>query len=107
MQGPCASGYHVPTQKEWCDAAQSINPSLACTNSWQNDTSLRTTLKLPPAGYRNRADGVFIMQSAVGYYWSTSPAGNYSWGLMAGGSQVGPAFDHLRSHGLSVRCLKN
>ncbi len=107
MQGPCASGYHVPTQKEWCDAAQSINPSLTCTSSWQNDTSLRTTLKLPLAGYRNYADGVFYNQSSYGYYWTASPNGSYGYGLNLNSSQVSPVRINHRSYGFSVRCLKN
>lgn len=31
MKGPCPAGYHVPTAKEWCDAAASVNNVLSCT----------------------------------------------------------------------------
>lgn len=52
MQAMCPAGYHIPTQREWCDTITTLNPGVSCTGSWQNDSTVLPTLKLPMAGYR-------------------------------------------------------
>lgn len=59
MKGPCATGYHVPTQAEWWSTISSLNGALTNTGTWQNDTSVVLTLKLPLSGMRKRADATF------------------------------------------------
>ncbi|MDD5197922.1 MAG: FISUMP domain-containing protein [Candidatus Gracilibacteria bacterium] len=107
MQGPCPTSYHVPTQFEWCSAAQSINPALTCTSAWQNDTSIATTLKLPLSGSRYYSPAGYFNQGVYGYYWSSSPSGIYGYYVTISGTQVYPLDINYRAYGFSVRCLKN
>ena len=107
MKGPCAAGYHVPTQAEWYAAVSALNPAVTNTATWQNDTALATTLKLPLAGYRNYLSAAYSLQRRGGYYWASSPTGIHGYSVSLSSTQVFPASVNLRAFGLSVRCLKN
>lgn len=79
MRGPCADGYHVPTQKEWCDAIMAVSPEVtACDAVWYVEATANkfmNTLKLPLAGYRTSAAGALSVQGTNGLYWASSPSG--------------------------------
>ncbi|EKE28139.1 MAG: hypothetical protein ACD_3C00089G0001, partial [uncultured bacterium (gcode 4)] len=107
MQWPCASWYHVPTQKEWCDAAMNLNWALTCVSAWKNDTTLASTLKLPLAGYRNYSNAGYSPQGFNGYYWSASPNGTFAYILNISSTQVYLLGSEYRALGFTVRCLKN
>jgi hypothetical protein len=66
MKGPCAAGYHVPTQKEWCEAIRSVSPDITVcdvnTYAEVNSNKLMNTLRLPPAGLRSLVNGEFANQ---------------------------------------------
>ncbi len=62
MRGPCADGYHVPTKLEWIKAIRTINPTLAISPYWQNDTSVVETLKLPFSGRRDDTNSNYVGQ---------------------------------------------
>ncbi len=104
MKGPCAAGYHVPTQAEWWSAVSTLNPALTNTSSWQNDTSVATTLKLPLAGLRHYSSAAYLNQGTNGYYWASSP---YGYVVRLSATQAHPAFNDPRTFGFSVRCLAN
>lgn len=62
MRGPCAAGYHVPTQKEWCEALVLVSPTsnggnaMPCGGLWQEEAvrnAFRDALRLPLAGVRS------------------------------------------------------
>lgn len=59
MQGPCPTGYHVPTQPEWYSTIQSINPTLTSTDLFQDGSSIIAALKLPLVGYRWSSDATY------------------------------------------------
>lgn len=63
MKGPCQTGYHVPTAKEWCDAITAVSPDVtACDRTWHVETTANkfiTTLKLPLAGDRDYSSAAY------------------------------------------------
>lgn len=107
MKGPCAAGYHVPTQAEWYAAVSALNPAVTNTATWQNDTALATTLKLPLAGYRYTSSAAYSNQGTNGFYWASSPTGTVGYFVALSSTQVVPANNSYRAYGFSVRCLKN
>lgn len=112
MKGPCAAGYHVPTQKEWCDAIKAVSPDVtACDAAWHVEATANkfmNTLKLPLAGFRNSSTAAFGSQGAYGHYWASSPSGTAGHGVrLSSSSGMVPDNANNRDTGLSVRCLKN
>ncbi len=99
MQGPCASGYHVPTYAE----TQKIGTVLGAAN-WGG---MVTYLKIPFSGTRNWSDGAVSNAGSYGYWWSSSPNGAYGYYAYfnSGGGDL--ASFNYRGYGFSVRCLRN
>ena len=110
MQWPCASGYHVPTSREWCDVIDAISGNGGCASGVSGHVSVnsaKNNLMIPYGGFRGE-DGVWSIQEAYGYYWTSSPM--YS----TVGRYVGfettflyPIQPFQRVVALSVRCMKN
>jgi hypothetical protein len=107
MKGSCATGYHVPTQAEWWSAIGILNGTLTNTASWQNDTTLATTLKLPLAGYRFYSTAGYLGQGSAAYYWASSPSGPNGYYVVFSATILSPANSNGRAMGFSVRCLKD
>ena len=117
MQGPCATGYHVPTLKEWCDALIAVSPTqnggaaMVCDANWHVEATANkfmTTLRLPLAGNRNYSPAAFSNQGTDGFYWAASTTGTNGYGVLLSTTYgVLPALNSGRAYGLSVRCLKN
>ncbi|MDD2908086.1 MAG: prepilin-type N-terminal cleavage/methylation domain-containing protein [Candidatus Gracilibacteria bacterium] len=99
-QGPCASGYHVPSNTEW--------QGIVTTGGWgSNGANMQIALKLPYAGYRNWDGGYFYNGGSFGGYWSSSPNGvnAYHFGFVS--SSIGTNNSDYQAYGFSVRCFKN
>ena len=97
---PCPAGFRLPTKDEWV--------SLVSTEGITNSaTAFSSTLKLPLAGHRSRADGSLVNQGSHGYYWSSGPNGTYAYLLYFDSGEVLPANFADRAYGFSVRCLKD
>lgn len=118
MQGPCATGYHVPTAKEWCDAIVAVSPTqnggaaMVCDANWHVEATANkfmTTFRLPLAGYRRGSSAAFYFQGTNGYYWAASTTGTdgYTVNLSTTNGVIPANNLNLRANGLSVRCLKN
>ncbi|EKE27876.1 MAG: hypothetical protein ACD_3C00141G0003 [uncultured bacterium (gcode 4)] len=111
MQWPCASGYHVPTQLEWCSALSAINPNLNC--SWsQSDTAVALVLKLPLWGSRNYSHASYYAGNYWRYwtssiYYGYSPDNIMGWVVVLKSTAINTPWYDNRGEGDSVRCMKN
>ncbi len=104
-KGPCPNGYHVPTwaERDWLIAARrDIYPG-----NDMNWTLLMNTLKLPMAGGRTYyEENSLFGQRTDGFYWSSSPNGWGSYGLLFSDSGIS-SDSYDRAYSASVRCFKN
>jgi uncharacterized protein (TIGR02145 family) len=119
-QGPCPTGWHVPTATEW---AAEVSGSVAGTGGTAtsggitNSGTAYNNLKLTVSGYR-RGDvsssiGTVRQAGSNGWYWSSSSFIGIGW---SGG--IDCDFDAVsiltgnnaaddKAQGKSVRCIKN
>jgi uncharacterized protein (TIGR02145 family) len=98
-QGPCPSGYHVPTDAQWATADS--------FGAWNNKTdTYNSALKLPSAGLRDRFNGLLSFQGTRGYCWSSTVSGTFARYLRFN-STAADTSNYLRAYGFSVRCLKD
>ncbi|MDD3646492.1 MAG: prepilin-type N-terminal cleavage/methylation domain-containing protein [Candidatus Gracilibacteria bacterium] len=101
-QGPCVTGYHVPSKIEWS--------GIVTAGQWgTNGANMQIDLKLPYAGRRSWDSGTFNYGSSNGIYWSSSPKfrGNEGYNLYFDSSSINPSSGFIRAFGFSVRCFKN
>ena len=98
-QGPCPTGYHVPTEAQWVTAN--------AFGTWNNNTdTYNSALKLPSAGLRDRLDGSLGTQGTGGRYWSSTVDGT-SARLLYFHSTAAFTYHFPRAYGFTVRCLKD
>ena len=98
-QGPCPTGYHVPTSAEW-DTADTYG-------AWNNNTeTYESALKLPSAGNRYLINGLLNIQGTFGIYWSSTVSGTNA-RILLFYSAAANTDSSNRANGFSVRCLKN
>lgn len=100
INNPCPNGYRLPTTPELYDEQ----------TSWTSNGSsgaFASPLKLPMAGYRNRLDGIINDEGSFGCIWSSTVNGTRggSLGFYNGSANVSN-FDY-RSHGFSIRCIRD
>jgi uncharacterized protein (TIGR02145 family) len=126
-KGICPTGWHIPTDEEWCTMAQFIEPIAECNeieyigteigikmksrsgwNSGGNGTN-ETGFNVFPVGERD-GDGVFFN---LGYFqnnWSstefTEDTDATEWILGFDYDPIRHHYEH-KYHGFSVRCLRN
>jgi uncharacterized protein (TIGR02145 family) len=111
--GICPSGWHIPTDEEFTELTDFLGGEIVAgvkmksTYGWNgangSNSSGFTGL---PGGYRN--SGEFGLNGTIGYWWSASESGSYSWirELYYGLDNV------IRSHGnryygFSARCVRD
>ncbi|MBI2966624.1 MAG: SBBP repeat-containing protein, partial [Bacteroidetes bacterium] len=124
-QGVCPTGWRLPTDAEWCEMENFIDPTTdpGCnTTSWRG-TDVGAKLKdnvawngnnasgfsALPAGYRDYSDGSFYVLGSDASFWSTTEyIGTNGWyrTLAAGNAQSGRGSVY-KTFGFSVRCLQD
>ncbi|SMN17646.1 hypothetical protein CRYPA_1269 [uncultured Candidatus Thioglobus sp.] len=98
----CPSGFSVPTEAEI--TADTI--SATTTDITSSATAFSSFLKIPVAGYRDRANGALGSVGSGAGLWSRSAVGTGGRYLGVSGSLAG-FYSGYRVHGFSVRCIKD
>ena len=119
-QGVCPDGWHLPSDAEWTVLTNYLGGASVAggkmketgTTHWSSpntgatDESGFTAL---PGGIRNSNNGGFSSQGYLGYFWSATENGaTYTWYrfLFYNNSNVNRNLNY-KSHGFSVRCLRD
>lgn len=128
-QGICPTGWHLPTDAEWCTLTTYLDPTVDCnifgssgtdaggrmketgTNHWNSPNAGATNssgFTALGAGCRSYG-GNFLGLRDYAYFWSSSESsstlGIYR-GLFCFYADV-YRYDYFKTYGFSVRCLRN
>ncbi len=135
VKGICPTGWHIPTDGEWCTATQFLDPTVNCavasgwsgtnaggklksTGTIQAGTGLWNTpntgatnesgFTAIPAGVRY-TNGTFYGIGNYGYLWSSTESNSsYAWYRTLGSYPNNVhRDDYYKSYGYSVRCLRD
>ena len=135
VQGICPTGWHLPTDAEWCTVTQFLDPSVNCdiygysgidaggkmkstgtvevsTGLWSSPNTGATNesgFTSVPAGDR-RTNGTFDYVGIGGSLWSSSENSTsyYAWLRNLNYHRSDVFRDHFsKEYGFSVRCLRN
>ena len=105
---PCPSGYRIPTGAELDAERVSWSPQNNSTGAFASP------LKLPMAGFRNRANGSLYDNGSYGYYWSSMVSSTNLYGVASLVSEIlnfsnsnALMEGQIRANGFSVRCIKD
>ena len=128
-QGICPSGWHIPTDAEWCTLTTYLDATVNCntlgwsgTNAGGKMKETGTTHWVSPnigatnssgftalgAGYRD-FNGDFSNLMGDAYFWSSSEhsaAAGFYRNLNSDGADVYQYYDN-KAYGFSVRCIKD
>ena len=118
LYDPCPVGYRVPKGGESGFWATALGTSSATSEgtTWDDTNKGRhwtladgTTAWYPAVGYRHNDSGALLDVGSYGCYWSASPFPSYSYhayNLYFYDGDVYLDGSSLRSHGHSVRCVR-
>jgi uncharacterized protein (TIGR02145 family) len=125
VQGICPTGWHLPSDPEWCELTQYIDPTIDCsiwgwcgtdggtkmksTAGWfsQNGTNASGFNGLPDGG--SHFDGGFFDLGSRALYWTSTDFyiyGAWLWQLKDDTNTVIHDCKH-RGYGFNVRCVKD
>lgn len=125
----CPTGWHLPTDAEWCTITTFIDASVNCSATTFSGTNAGGKMKengtthwtSPNTGATNSSgftalgggarntDGTFILIKSTGEWWSSTAADIFNaWGrgLIFNRADVGRS-NSDKSYGTAVRCIKD
>ncbi len=127
VQGVCPIGWHVPNRLEFEDLIDEVSSALGskiravCDSDWwpssETETTNETGLSVYPSGFRTGAENGAFIYGGTGqnnglsaYLWSsvlaTESALSWRYGVDYYSDDFGIT-DSFKSHGFSVRCVKD
>jgi uncharacterized protein (TIGR02145 family) len=121
----CPSGWHLPSDDEWCTLTQYIDPTVNCNATGYSGTDAGYKMKSTsgwysngngsnaygysalPGGYRD-GNGNFTSIEETAYFWSSTGSGAYAWSrsLDYDDDKVS-RYRNYQEDGFSVRCVKD
>ena len=124
--GVCPSGWHLPSDDEWCTLTIYIDPTVNCntigwggtdcgykmksTNGWYSNGNGSDAygFEALPGGYRDY-DGYFVGLTSHAYFWSSSKFTSLTAWYRALGHYYDEVYRsyYLKEHGRSARCVKD
>jgi hypothetical protein len=96
--------WRLPTSAEWTQIYNNNYPENTGVGLRFRPDGSNTSVFLPAAGNRNRANGALAHVGTRGYYWSSSPSSTNA-SYLNFSATVSPAGSYDRSYGFSVRCV--
>ena len=121
----CPSGWHLPSDDEWCTLTTYIDPTVDCDEIGNSGTNAGYKMKSTSGWYSNGngsdaygfaalpgggrySYGSFGTIEKYAYFWSSTENGTDAWlrYLLYNNDEVGRNFND-QDVGLSVRCLKD
>ncbi|MCX6267412.1 MAG: hypothetical protein NTW16_08660, partial [Bacteroidetes bacterium] len=128
--GICPSGWHLPSDPEWCQLDTFLDPTVNCSATGWSGTDVGQKLKEAgnihwaapsnatnssgftalPAGMRYYNSGLFSNLSLFVVFWSThESAPNSTWDQILQNDKltIYRNNDAYKTNGLSVRCIKD
>lgn len=129
VQGICPSGWHLPTDSEWCTLTQYIDPTVNCGTTGWSGTNAGGRMKEAglthwaspntgatnssgftalPEGYRSN-NGSFYDLASNAQFLSSSQVGStgeWGWYLSSVSGKV-YRFIGIKAYGYSARCLQD
>jgi len=133
----CPVGFHAPTDAEWTimedyliangynyngtTSGNNIGKAVANTSGWSVSSTTgaigntdypsyqnKSGFSVVASGYRNITDGSHVAKNTHAYFWTSTPNGSNAWyRTMNYNSASTYSNSSSKSHGLSVRCIKN
>ncbi len=124
VQGICPNGWHLPSYEEWIELERALSgenkgSQLANnTNLWGDGVLKDATSDFGtsdfaalPAGFRDNLFGAFFSVGTQSLFWSSTESSNgrSAWvcNLIIDRSSVSRGDNAVKSHGFSVRCVKD
>lgn len=102
------AGKLIPTRKQWNEIILGIRGDLDPNGTWQEDSTVRSSLGLALAGYREPTSGAVYYLGNRSFLWASSRDASVRYfgrRISATRDQIHPVERCLRDAGYSVRCL--